>query len=380
MINRLKKLFILGNLLLISGLVSAQIIDKRGVNQQWKTDLTQKSVELNEFMALLPHDRIMPIDNPVFLNGRAADQKYNEKEPVIVIERNGKARAYPLSILMAHEIVNDEFEGLKLVATFCPLCYSALIYNREVTYKNETRELTFGTSGMLRNSDLVMWDRQTESWWQQFTGEGLVGYYSGAELEVLFSELLPFGEFRDLYPEGTILGPPTDYNYEYGTNPYVDYDQFPEATPFLYKDEPDKRLPPTERVIGIYGKDFVKAYPWTLLRKEKVVNDIFEKQDLVLFFSKGMLSVVDERDISKSRDVGAVTVYSSKTNDIILHFKPFGDRQFKDTETKSIWNIQGECVEGELKGNELTPIIHGQHFAFAWLAFYPTTLIYGNEN
>ena len=354
----------------------AQIIDERGVNQQWDTDIKSSIIPLNELMALLPRDKIKPIDEPQFYNVEVGATFFSEKEPVIAVAHNGMAKAYPLSILLAHEIVNDEISGLKIAATFCPLCYSALVFNRTFTYKGETRELTFGTSGMLRNSDLVMWDRQTESWWQQFTGQGLVGFYSGALLEIVNSELIPFGKFRELYPEGQVLAPPKDYAYEYGTNPYVDYDENQEEQPFLYKNTPDSRLPATERVIGIYGDNGVKAYPWTSIQKEKVINDVFENENVVLFYSEGMVSVVDEAVISESRDIGSVSVFSPVVGKKTLVFETNINGTFKDTETESVWDNLGKCVEGKYKGKTLQPIIHGQHFAFAWFEFYPNTELY----
>lgn len=354
----------------------AQIIDERGVNQQWNTDLGSTEIPLNELMALLPRDKIKPIDEPSFYNVEVGATFYSEKEPVIAVEYKGMAKAYPLSILLAHEIVNDEISGLKIAATFCPLCYSALVFNRTFTFKGETKELTFGTSGMLRNSDLVMWDRQTESWWQQFTGQGLVGFYSGALLEIVNSELIPFGRFRELYPEGQVLAPPKDHTYDYGTNPYVDYDENQEEQPFLYKNTPDSRLPATERVVGIYGENGVKAYSWTNIQKEKVINDVFENESVVLFYSEGMVSVVDEAVISESRDIGSVSVFSPVVGKKTLEFEPNVNGTFKDNETESVWDNLGKCIEGKYKGKELKPIIHGQHFAFAWLAFYPNTELY----
>jgi len=354
----------------------AQIIDQRGVNQQWDTDLNSSIIPLNELMALLGRDKIKPIDEPQFYNVEVGATFFSEKEPVIAVEYNGVAKAYPLSILLAHEIVNDEISGLKIAATFCPLCYSALVFNRTFTYKGETRELTFGTSGMLRNSDLVMWDRQTESWWQQFTGEGLVGFYSGALLEIVNSELIPYGKFRELYSKGQVLAPPKDYTYEYGTNPYVDYDENQEEQPFLYKGIPDSRLPATERVIGIYGDNGVKAYPWTNIQKEKVINDVFEKEAVVLFYSEGMVSVVDEAVISESRDIGSVSVFSPVVDKKTLEFEPGISGTFKDIETESVWDNLGKCIEGKYKGKTLQPIIHGQHFAFAWFEFYPNTELF----
>ena len=122
--------------------------------------------------------RHSPIDNPTFVEIKDADEWLEALEPVISFELNGDARAYPLQILMWHEIVNDTVGGTPVSVTFCPLCNSAIVFDRNFN----DLVLTFGTSGMLRNSDLIMWDRQTETWWQQLTGEGIIGQLAGHKL------------------------------------------------------------------------------------------------------------------------------------------------------------------------------------------------------
>ena len=150
----------------------------------WRTDFSRHSVPYDEFLSGgPPRDGIPPIDNPKFVSPGEADQWLEGLEPVIFVDIEGDARAYPLQILTFHEIVNDEVGGIPVAVTFCPLCNSAITFDRRlggVVY-------TFGTSGNLRNSDLVMWDRQTESWWQQFTGEAIVGVLTGKRLSFLAS-------------------------------------------------------------------------------------------------------------------------------------------------------------------------------------------------
>ncbi|MBW8052053.1 MAG: DUF3179 domain-containing protein, partial [Cytophagales bacterium] len=136
-------------------------MNKEKINQEWKTDITNKSVPLNEFIALLKRDGIPPIDNPKFWNKEEGDKVFFKHEPVIAVAINGKAKAYPLSILTWHEIVNDRIAGVDISATYCPLCNAAIVFDRKLNFKGKEYLLDFGVSGMLRKSDMVMWDRQT---------------------------------------------------------------------------------------------------------------------------------------------------------------------------------------------------------------------------
>ncbi len=167
----------------------------------WKTDFSKHTVPLSEIQSGgPPRDGIPPIDRPSFVDTRAAEW-LNDREPVVVYEEGGDARAYPLQILIWHEIVNDTVGGRPVTITFCPLCNTAIAFDRRldgVTYD-------FGTTGNLRHSDLVMWDRQTESWWQQVTGEAIVGALSGARLTPVPASINSFADFRTTFPNGSVL-------------------------------------------------------------------------------------------------------------------------------------------------------------------------------
>ncbi|MBL4625017.1 MAG: DUF3179 domain-containing protein [Flavobacteriales bacterium] len=168
------------------------------INSNWKTDTNNvhSSVEsLNEFKALIPRDVIPPIDNPNFWSKKQALDSLFGHEPVIAIEINGEAKGYPLSILMYHEIVNDIVGGVPVTGSYCPLCNAGIVFDRRLKFDDNEYELDFGVSGMLRNSDMVMWDRQTETWWQQFTGEGLVGKLQGALLTQIPSITISVEDF-----------------------------------------------------------------------------------------------------------------------------------------------------------------------------------------
>ena len=144
-------------------------------------------------------DGIPPLDDPRFVVAAQADEWLSPLEPVIALEVDGVAKAYPLQILTRHEIANDEIAGVPVAVTFCPLCNSAVVFDRRF----DGQVLDFGVSGNLRNSDLVMWDRQTQSWWQQLTGEGIVGRYAGAQLDFIPAQLVSWETFRDTTPART---------------------------------------------------------------------------------------------------------------------------------------------------------------------------------
>ena len=361
-------------------LIFAQM-NKEKINPEYsgKTDITNNSVPLNEFTALLKRDGIPPIDNPKFWNKEEGDKVFFKHEPVIAVVINGKAKAYPLSILTWHEIVNDRVGGVPISATYCPLCNAAIVFDRKLNFKGKGYLLDFGVSGMLRKSDMVMWDRQTETWWQQFMGEGLVGELKGAQLKVLPSMLISYEEFFRSYPDGSVLSTETGHNKEYGKNPYVNYDDLSNEKPRLFKEGVDPRLPAMERVININVKGIDRIYPLSVIQKKKVINEVPHNEPIVLFYQKGTVSVMDKNDIKSSKDIGAVTVFVPIVKNKRLTFMQ-GDKGFIDKETNSVWNITGRCIEGKYKGEQLEPVVHGNHFAFAWFAFKPDCEVYSMED
>jgi hypothetical protein len=287
---------------------------------------------------------------------------------VIALEINGDARAYPLAILTWHEIANDVVGGVPVAVTFCPLCNSAIVFDRRVG--DET--LRFGVSGLLRNSDMVMWDDRTQSFWQQFTGEGIVGAYTGVELEIIPSLVIGFGTFADEYPDGTVLSRDTGRTRSYGANPYVGYDSSPQ--PFLFEGSIDPRLPATEHVLGGLVAGTAVAYPFPLLRERIIINDVIEAVPVVAFFQSGVASALDQRTIDASRDIGTAALYERRLNDRELTFT-LRDGAIYDDQTSSRWNAFGRAIEGELAGAQLRRLRAGVYFWFAWAAFRPDTIL-----
>lgn len=332
----------------------------------WKTDFSRRIVPWEQILSGgPPKDGIPSIDQPTFADVAVTGEWLSPRDPVILFQHNSEVRAYPLAILIWHEIVNDEVGGLPVTITFCPLCNASIVFDR--TFQGQV--LDFGTTGRLRNSDLVMYDRQTETWWQQFTGEGLVGQFAGEQLTFLGSQVISFGDFAQNFPDGQVLQIP-DFRRDYGRNPYIKYDS---GQPFLYDGELDPRLPPTERVMGVALGDHVVAYPFPLLAERQVVNTELGDAPLALFHKSGVASALDDFVISEGRDVGGAAVFSRKLAGRTLTFSAAPDGHFTDAETASTWNILGKAVAGELQGSQLEQVIAFDHFWFAWSAFYPET-------
>ena len=340
---------------------------------EWpRTDFSHKIIDLKEIVSGgPPKDGIPAIDEPRFVTTQEAAAWLDPKEPVVALSRDGIGRAYPLQILIWHEIVNDEFNGLPVSVTFCPLCNATMVFDRRV----EGHLLDFGTTGKLRRSDLVMYDRQTESWWQQFTGTGIVGEYAGVELRRIPASIVSFEAFRTAFPDGDILSRDTGYSRSYGRNPYRGYDRVGDQ-PFLLKDAADPRLPAMERVVSVTANGRHRIYPFSQLRGTGVLNDHVARVPVVIFHQRNLRSVLDKARIRESRIIQAATAFDRRLGDRVLEFHVKNDR-IRDAETGSEWDLLGRALTGPLKGRELRPIDSGVHFAFAWLAFNPDTEIYG---
>lgn len=334
---------------------------------EWNTNFCLHNVPYDEiFSGGPPRDGIPPIDSPRFETVDSADSWIADVEPVIILELNNEARAYPLQILIWHEIVNDEVDGLPVVVTFCPLCNTALVFARP-TVNGEL--LTFGTSGNLRISDLVMWDRQTESWWQQFNGEAIVGDLAGTKLEFLPSAIISWADFKAKHPEGQVLSIETGFPRSYGRNPYTGYDNI-NSYPFAYSGDLNDRLPPMARVLGILLEDGEgSAYSFDLLKENQVMNESLGETSIAIFWKSGTASAVDSSTISEGRDVGTTGVFLRTVDDQVLTFAAKDDGTFEDQETGSVWDILGEAIAGPLAGTRLLSLPHHDTFWFAWAAF-----------
>ena len=277
-----------------------------------------------------PKDGIPPIDHPVFVSLPELAQtdgfKVDPREPVIELTLDGITRAYPLSVLMWHEIVNDEIAGVPVAVTYCPLCNTAIVFDRRLETGSGVTVLDFGTTGKLRNSDLIMYDRQTESWWQQYDGGGLFGALADRRLTILASRLVSFAEFTSRHPQAQILVPDGRHQRRYGANPYVGYDS--SQFPFLFSGEVPAGIAPLARVVVVGDRAWSLAH---VQNRREIVAD-----RLTIRWRTGQASALDTRQIADGRDVGTVSVTG-----------PTGDVPYKVT------------------------------FAFVWHAFNPGTPIIG---
>ena len=249
-----------------------------------------------------PKHGIPAIDGPSFVDV-FDESRITDREPVITLELAGETpRAYPIRSLMWHEIANDDIRGLPVAVTFCPLYNSGITFDRRVG----GQVLSFGVSGKLRNSDMIMYERQTESWWQQAVGEAIVGELTGTELQTLPSWMESWEDFKARNPDGLVMDQP-DTGRNYGANPYVRYDS--SDRPFLYSGElPPHGIPPLARVVRVADA----AWPMTRIAEAGQITE-----DGVTFtWTAGQASALDTRDIGQGRDVGIVRVRDAAGNDL----------------------------------------------------------------
>jgi len=260
-----------------------------------RTDFARHAVDLAEIRSGgPPKDGIPAIDAPQFAPIDAVEN-LRPTEPVIALTVNGDTRAYPLRILTWHEIVNDTVGGVPVAVTYCPLCNAAVVFARTVG----GRVLDFGTTGKLRYSDLVMYDRQTESWWQQYAGEAIVGELTGAVLTMLPARVESFALFTRAHPDGKVLVPNDPSLRPYGANPYTGYDSSP--LPFLYDGSMPEGIAPLAYVVAVGDE----AWSLDLLRAKTRI----EAGDLVLAWEPGQNSALDSRVLAEGRDIGNVVVW-----------------------------------------------------------------------
>ena len=315
-----------------------------------------------------PPDGIPAIDQPKFLEPDQVDF-LDDVEPVMALQVGDDARAYPMQIMTWHEIVNDTVDGVPVAATYCPLCNTAIAYDRRLG----DRVLDFGTSGMLHNSALVMYDRQTESLWSHFTAQAIVGHLAGQELDVYPVAIVAWADWRDAHPDGLVLSRDTGHDRDYGRNPYPGYDDI-DSPAFLFDGEVDGRLAAKERVIGIERDGDAVAVRADELAEAGVIEVKVGGDTLIVWLDPGTASALDSPALAEGRDVGATGVFAPVVGGRALTFER-ADDGFLDDQTGSRWNALGDAVEGPLTGRALEPVVHVDTFWFAWGAFQPDTRI-----
>ncbi len=343
-----------------------------GATREFTTDFSRHSVPYADILSGgPPKDGIPALDAPQYVSVSAADAWLRPAEPVILVQVGDDARAFPIQILIWHEIANAEVGGQPLVVTFCPLCNTAIAFERSMAGQT----LDFGTTGRLRFSNLIMYDRQTETWWQQATGEAVAGQFTGEQLTYYPASLISWSTFKMAYPNGLVLSRETGLLRDYGRNPYPGYDDI-NRPPFLYDGPlPPDTLPAVARVITVDQAGEAVAYPYDVLQQVGVANDTVGGLALALFWTPGTASALDAASVAGGREVGSVGVFERELDGQWLTFT-LSEGQIVDAETGSTWNGLGQAIAGPLVGCTLTPVVAINHFWFSWAAFRPDTRVY----
>jgi hypothetical protein len=316
-----------------------------------------------------PPDGIPALDEPRFQ--RTGEVRWvDDTEQVLVVEVGGEARAYPIQVLTLHEIVNDTVGGVPVAVTYCPLCASGIAFDRRV----DDRVLSFGTSGMLYLSDLVMYDRQTESLWPQIEGKAVAGALTGTELTVLPASMISWEQWRSAHPDGWVLSRQTGFDLPYGTNPYYQYDD-KASLPLILAGPVDTRIEWFKQpVVGIESGEDALAIDIEALRQDGVREVVVGGQDLTVWWLPGARSSLDGLAVGEGREVGTTAVFDPVVDGQRLTFRSEGGG-IVDQQTSSTWNALGRAVEGPLTGRTLRPVRHTSTFWFAWSSFHEDTRV-----
>ena len=300
-----------------------------------------------------PKDGIPSIDDPTFAT--VSDAHFvSDSDTVIGLEINGEAKAYPLFIMVWHEIVNDKVGGVPVAVTYCPLCYTNQVFERKI---NGT-EVEFGTSGKLYNSNLVMYDRLTDSYWSQALGKAIVGELTGSELKIIPFDVITWGDWIKIHPDTKVLTTDTGHLRSYGVDPYGNY--YTEPGIIFPVEHQDDRLHPKEIILGFNELDVYKAFKQNDVESEKVINDNLSNHPILL------VSIFPENARAFERIIDGELLEFDYVNDKII-----------DLQTNSEWNYDGLSISGPLEGSQLTRLPFNPGFWFEWVAFHPDTEVYG---
>jgi len=329
-------------------------------------------VDLGLIYDLLPADSIMAISAPEYVPVEEAETFMNDREQVISVVINGDARAFPLPILSRHEIVNDVIGGEPVAVTWCPLCYTALVFSRQVDGQEEL--LTFGVSGKLLYNTLVMFDRQSESLWSQLYGAAIDGSLTGTRLSFFSSTLSEWQAWREQYPEGSVLSKPiicAQFDCgTYATNPRGSYDIDPYAGYYnsgdegvvfsnIPRDEGAASGRPKERVLGLRIAGVERAYTFQILAAERLLNDEVNGEPVLIWFDP---------------DTSTGIAFSRRVDDQILTFmtSPESPELLIDDQSGSQWSVlTGTAVSGKHRGQRLSPLVITTAFEFGWFSYFP---------
>ena len=307
-----------------------------------------------------PPDGIPSIDNPIFISVQEAEEFLEDSDLVVGLNINGDIRAYPLQILVWHEIVNDVVGKSPVAVTYCPLCFTNQVFNRTL---NDGQILEFGTSGKLYNSNLVMYDRTTKSLWSQAMSQAIVGKLVGVKLDRIPFDVSQWKDWKQLYPDSKVLSRDTGSSRPYGVDPYGEYYSSKDVLFPIAKH--DDRLELKEIVIGFENEGQYKAYKLLDVEKERVINDQVNGKPISLFSLNPFMARAYS-PIMVEEQTALQFEYNAKNNTLV------------DKQSKSQWNFDGKAIDGQMKGKQLMRLPFDQGFWFEWIAFHPTTDLYNN--
>lgn len=346
---------------------------------EFTTDFSRATISYADVISGGPSkDGIPAIDAPRFEPVTAASGWLEPQEGVLVVDRNDEVHVYPLQILMWHEIVNDVVGGEPVAVTYCPLCNTGIAFSR----LHYGAVLDFGTTGRLRFSNLIMYDRQTESWFQQGSGDAVAGFWAGTQLRFVPVMMMPFGEAAVTWPDARVLSRETGYARSYGRNPYVGYDS--SEVPFLLDrtfsaEVPDGSEPGLlDRVVSVEHNGAAAAVSYGRLQEEGVVNVEVGGAAIVVIWAPGTASALDAARVADGDDVGSANAFFARTTEgrsLTLRRAPEATTvqgvavAAVDEETGSAWSVAGRSLSGPLSGSVLEPAIGLQHFWFSYAAF-----------
>jgi hypothetical protein len=318
--------------------------------------LPKNIVPLNEIVSGgPPQDGIPSIDNPKFVSVSEADKFLQDADQVVGLNVNGDIRAYPLQILVWHEIVNDNVGGTPVAVTYCPLCFTNQVFNRTV----DGQTVEFGISGKLYNTNLVMYDRNSNSLWSQALGQAIVGKQAGLKLDRIPFDVAFWREWKQLYPDTNVLSRDTGSNRPYGADPYGSY--YSNNDLFFPVSNKDDRLELKEIIVGLENGGQFKAYKLQQIQDTRVINDRIGDKSLALFSLYPFM----------------VRVFDSTLDGQKLEFQyNKNSSNIKDKQTGSEWNFDGIGTAGPMKGKNLLRLPYDEGFWFEWVAFHPKTALY----
>lgn len=336
-----------------------------GAAGSFSTDFSRATISFADIISGgPPKDGIPAIEDPSFVSLREARKWIEEEESVFLLEAGGETKIYPVQILMWHEIVNDEVGGVPVTVTYCPLCNTGVTFLRR--YDGEI--LDFGVSGRLRFSNMIMYDRQSESWWQQASGRAVAGKYAGGRLARYPMLMLSFGEARRNWPRARVLSRETGYRRAYGRNPYSGYDS--SSRPFLYRGPTQNGdWSPMTRVVMVEAGGEQEPFVYPEIEEEGLAERRVGGVPIVVLFDPEAASPLDASTVAGGRSVGAANAFVARIDGRRLRFEAIETGRFRDRETGSVWNGAGRAVSGDLRGRALEPAETVQHFWFSYTAF-----------